>query len=84
MILYSESSTVVRMGQRGSKDFDMKLVARQSSIFSPLLFVIVIDIVIKTARGELPWELLYKTISSLRQPPGNTLEGSYGTLLHGI
>ena len=57
--LYSEASTMARTGQGDSSSFDVNVAARQGSIFSPLLFAIVIDIVTKTARGELPWELLY-------------------------
>ena len=49
---------MVRMGKGGSNRSYVKVVARQSSVFSRLLFAIVMDIVTKTAR-ELPWELLY-------------------------
>ena len=59
MTLYSDASTVVKTGQGDSNSFDVKVVARQSSVFSPLLFAIVIDMVTKTARGELPLELLH-------------------------
>ena len=52
MTLYSDASTVVRTGQGDSNRFDVKGVARQSSVFSPLLFAIVIDIVTTTARGS--------------------------------
>ena len=49
IILYSEASTVVLARQGDSNSFDVKVVARQGSVFSPLLFAIVIDIVTKTA-----------------------------------
>ena len=65
MTLYSEASTVVRTGQGDSNSFNVKVVARQGSVFSLLLFAIVIDRVTKTARGELPWELLYIDILAL-------------------
>ena len=54
-ILYSEASTVVRTGQGDSNSFEVKVVERQNSVFSPLLFAIVIDLVTKKATGELPW-----------------------------
>ena len=50
---------MVRTGQGDSNRFDVKVVVRQSLVFSHLLFAIVIDIATKTARGEMPWELLY-------------------------
>ena len=59
MTLYSEASTVVKTGQGDSNSFDVKVVARQRSVFSPLLFAIAIDMATKTAREELPWELIH-------------------------
>ena len=53
MTLYSDASTVVRTGQGDSNRFDVKGVACQSSVFSPLLFAIVIDIVTQRREDQM-------------------------------
>ena len=55
-----------RTGQGDSKSFEVKVVARQSSAFSPLLFAIVIHMVTKKARGERPSEVLYIDVIVLK------------------
>ena len=52
MALYSEACAVVRTGHGDSNSFDVKVVACQRSIVSPLLFAIVIDMVKKKRREE--------------------------------
>ena len=45
---------MVRTGQEYSNSFDVMVVACQSSVFSPLLFAIMIDIVTKTREEKCP------------------------------
>src|SRR5260221_3919772 len=43
----------------GSDSFEVKVGLHQGSVLSPLLFVIVMDMVSKELHEGLPWELLY-------------------------
>lgn len=42
-----------------TKPFEVKVGLHQGSILSPLLFIIVMDVVTREIRAGLPWELLY-------------------------
>ena len=50
---------VVKMSDGNSDSFEVKVGLHQGSVLSPLLFVIVMDMVSKELREGLPWELLY-------------------------
>jgi len=50
---------VVRTDGGDSDSFDVKVGLHQGSILSPLLFVIVMEMVTRELRDGLPWELLY-------------------------
>ena len=59
MAMYDEALTVVRTSDGDSDSFEVKVGLHQGSVLSPLLFVIVMDVVSRVVRGGLPWELLY-------------------------
>ncbi|MBJ5468736.1 hypothetical protein JGG40_23790 [Salmonella enterica subsp. enterica serovar Derby] len=53
------AQTVVRTTYGNSESFDVKVGLHQGSVLSPLLFVIVMDVITKEVREGLPWEVLY-------------------------
>ena len=59
MAMYDEARTSVRTGSGNSESFWVKVGLHQGSVLSPLLFVIVMDVVTREVREGLPWELLY-------------------------
>jgi hypothetical protein len=59
MSMYEGASTMVRTSAGDSSSFEVKVGLHQGSVLSPLLFVIVMDIVSKALQEGLPWELLY-------------------------
>ena len=59
MALYQDARTVVRTDMGDTGDFKVGVGVHQGSVLSPLLFVVVMDVVTREAREGLPWELLY-------------------------
>jgi hypothetical protein len=59
MAMYDEAWTVVRTKDGDSGSFEVKVGLHQGSVLSPLLFIIVMDVVAREVRGGLPFELLY-------------------------
>ena len=59
MAMYEGAQTVVRTTEGDSKAFNMKVGLHQGSLLSPLLFVIVMDMISRELRAGLPLELLY-------------------------
>lgn len=59
MCMYEQAWTVVRTAEGETEPFEVKVGLHQGSILSPLLFIIVMDVVTREVREGLPWELLY-------------------------
>src|SRR5260221_4320121 len=59
MSMYDGARTAVGTSDGNSDSFEVKVGLHQGSVLSPLLFVIVMDMVSKELREGLPWELLY-------------------------
>ena len=59
MAMYEGAQAVVRTTEGDSKAFNMKVGLHQGSLLSPLLFVIVMDMISRELRAGLPLELLY-------------------------
>jgi len=60
MAMYEGAQTVVRTTEGDSKAFNVKEVGlQQGSVLSPLLFVIVMEMISRELRAGLPLELLY-------------------------
>ena len=59
MTMYKGAQTVVRTTEGDSKAFNVKVGLHQLSVLSPLLFVIVMEMISRELRAGLPLELLY-------------------------
>ena len=59
MVMYEGAETVVRTTAGDSKAFNVKVGLHQGSVLSPLLFVIVMEMISRELRAGLPLELLY-------------------------
>jgi hypothetical protein len=59
MAMYEGVETVVRTTSGVSSTFTVKVGLHQGSVLSPLLFVIVMNVVSSELKEGLPWELLY-------------------------
>ena len=59
MALYEGVRTVVRTEDGESDGFEVKVGLHLGSVLSPLLFLIVMEVITKHIHGRLPWELLY-------------------------
>ena len=59
MAMYEGAQTVVRTTEGDSKAFNVKVGLHQRSALSPLLFVIVMEMISRELRTGLPLELLY-------------------------
>jgi len=59
MSMYENVTTAVKVKDRASEEFNVKVGVHQGSVLSPLLFTIVLDALAQNFRGGLPWELLY-------------------------
>ena len=59
MAMYAGAQTVVRTTEGDSKAFNVKVGLHQGSVLSPLLYVIVMEMISRVLRAGLPLELLY-------------------------
>jgi len=59
LAMYEGAQTVVRTTEGDSKAFNVKVGLHQGSVLSPLLFVIVMEMIFRELRAGLPLELLY-------------------------
>ena len=59
MTMYEGAQTIVRTVEGDSKVFNVKVGLHQRSVLSPLLFVIVMEMISRELRAGLPLELLY-------------------------
>ena len=75
MSLYEGAKPKVRVGLELSEDFQVKIGVHQGSVLSPLLFVIVADVITESVRNGLMSEMLFaddlvltsKTMEGLRE-----------------
>ena len=56
--MYEDATSMVKLNNRESRGFDVKVGVHQGSVLSPLLFIIVLEALSREFRG-LPLELLY-------------------------
>jgi len=59
MSMYTGAKTLVRTVYGNSSGFEVKVGMQQGSALSPLLFVIVMEVISREFRVALPWKLLY-------------------------
>jgi len=57
--MYVGATTAVRVNDKESAEFEVKVGVHQGSVLSPMLFIIVMDALSAEFRDGLPWELLY-------------------------
>ena len=59
MIMYKKVRTMVKTKHGKSEEFEVKVGVHQGSVLSPLLFVVVMEVLMQDVREGLLWELLY-------------------------
>ena len=59
MALYVDSRTRVKTLAGISKELDILVGLHQGSVLSPLLFIIVVDVLTREIRKGVPWELMF-------------------------
>src|SRR4029077_10651902 len=59
MSMYENVTTAVKVNDKTSEEFEVKVGVHQGSVLSPLLFIIVMEALSNCFRRGLPWELLY-------------------------
>ena len=59
MAMYEGAQTLVRTTEGDSRAFNVKVGLHQGSVLSPLLFVILMEMISRELRAGLPLELLY-------------------------
>ena len=57
--MYANARSHVRVGEEYSKEFEVKVGVHQSSVLSPLLFIIVLEASSREVSSGVPWEDLY-------------------------
>ena len=57
--MYVGATTAVRVNDKESAEFEVKVGVHQGSVLSPMLFIIVMDALSAVFRDGLPWKLLY-------------------------
>ena len=55
LAIYEGAQTVVRTTEGDSKAFNVKAGLHQGSVLSPLLFVLVMEMISRELRAGLPW-----------------------------
>ena len=56
---YKDVRSRIRVGSEYSEEFGVKVGAHQGSVFSPLLFIIVLEALSREFRTGCTWMLLY-------------------------
>ena len=59
MSLYENVKSNVRLNGKLGEEFDVSVGVHQSSILSPLLFIVALEAVSLDFRSGLPWEMRY-------------------------
>ena len=57
--IYANARCHVRVGGGYSEEFEVKVGVHQGSVLSPLLFIIVLEVLSREFRSGVPWEDLY-------------------------
>ena len=57
--MYENAKSKVRLNEKFSEEFNIKVGVHQGAVLSPLLFIIVLEAVSREFRTGCPWELLY-------------------------
>ena len=75
--MYANVRSCVRVGEGYSEEFEVKVGDHQGSVLSPLLFIIVLEVLSREFRSGVPWEDLYAdTLLSSLNPLRNVSGGS--------
>ena len=78
MSLYKGCKTAVSVDGELSRSFSVKVGVHQGSAFSPLLFIMVMDVLIKDVRDSSLMELLYADNLAFCEESLNEIMDKYG------
>ena len=59
MTVCRNSNSVIRVNNTVGDKFDVKVGVHKGPVLSPLLFVIVLEALLRECRSTLHWEMLY-------------------------
>ena len=72
--MYKNSKTKVRCAVGTTESFEVKVGVHQGSALSPLLFVVVMDVITEQVRREVPWNMMFADDVVLIQEQKELLE----------
>ena len=81
---YRNRNSVIRVNNTVVDKFDVEVGLHQGSVLSTLLFVIVLQALLRECKSTLPWEMLYTDDSVIIAENLEELDTQYAAWKHGM